>query len=100
MACEGCGDVRFSDYNCPYCAKRKAKAEASVQNFKKTFANALKQEEIKRQLVADAHAATQDPNRRAPSGDIQQLREMHSFHGYRGKEIITGMEPRPWEDND
>jgi hypothetical protein len=76
----------------------KARVEASEKNFTSTFADLMKQENVKRQLAADAQAATKDPNRNAGSRDLDSLREQHVSRGYHSDEVITGNEDRPWED--
>jgi hypothetical protein len=76
----------------------KARAEASEENFRTTFADLIKQENVKRQLAADAQAATKDPNRNAGSRDLDALRVQSVNRGYHSDEVITGNEDRPWED--
>lgn len=77
--------------------RQKARAEASEENFKKTFADLMKQEEVKRALAADAQQATKDPSRRTSSRNLDTLRESFSCEGYAGGEVITGNESFPWD---
>ena len=77
----------------------KAKAAASEVNFKETFADLLKQESVKRNLAMDAREATRDNTRIAPSRNLDSLRENFVNRGYESDEVITGDEPRPWEQD-
>ena len=74
-----------------------AKTEASEQNFKKTFADLLRQEDVKRSLAMDAQAATRDPSRRENTRSIDALRDRAVHRGYDSDEVITGLEPNPWD---
>lgn len=75
-----------------------ASVEAKKQTFNKTFADLLRQENVKRALAMDAQAATKDPNRREASRDLESLRNRSVHKGYESDEIITGMEPMPWDE--
>jgi hypothetical protein len=73
--------------------RKKAKAEAAEQNMTRTLAGLLKQETVKKALAQDAMAATKDESR---------LKDIHKRAGAgtydNDREVITGDEPRPWED--
>lgn len=77
--------------------RQKARTEAAEKNCKGTLAELLKQENVKRAIAMDAQAATKDPSRRAASRNIESLKENFISRGYFSDEIITGNEPRPWE---
>jgi len=79
--------------------RKKAKAEASEVNFKKTFADQLKRPEVKRSIAIDAQQATKDPSRVATSRNLDELRNRVSYAGYDSDEVITGSEERPWEND-
>ena len=76
--------------------RKKARAEASEENFKKTFADTLRQENVKKALAREAKDAVDNPQRRDAIFD--QASEGTS-RGYNDHEVITGEEPRPWEND-
>lgn len=73
--------------------RKRAKAEAATENFTKTFANLLKQENVKRALARDAKDATTSQN--ANRNLMTQAEFGTSLEMDEGE--ITGMEERPWE---
>ena len=77
--------------------RQKARAESSEENFKKTFADLMRQQHIKESLAADAQAATKDNSRRESSRNLDSLREQCRRTGYESDETITGNEPLPWD---
>jgi hypothetical protein len=73
--------------------RKKAKAEASEENMKKTLAAMFKNEAQKKALARDAMAATKDNSRR------DEIFDKAGAGAYdNDREVITGEEPRPWED--
>jgi hypothetical protein len=74
--------------------RKKAKAEAAEENFSKTFANLLKQDNVKKALARDAKNATNNPNAHK---NLMAQAEHGTSQGLDEGEI-TGMEERPWED--
>lgn len=76
--------------------RKKAKAEAAEQNFKKTFADTLRQENAKKALAREAKEAVDNPQRR---DEIFVDASEGTSRGYNDREIITGEEPRPWEND-
>lgn len=74
-----------------------AKVEATEQSVEKTLADLLRQENVKRALAMDAQAATKDPSRRENTRNIDALRDRSVHRGYESDEVITGLEPLPWD---
>lgn len=73
--------------------QKKARAEASEKNFVETFANLLKQENVKRALARDAKNATTNPN---VNQSLMAQAKYGTSHPMDEGEI-TGLEDRPWE---
>ena len=74
--------------------RKRAKAEASEENFAKTFANELKKENIKKALAREAKDAVDNPNRRT---ELHDTASEGTSRALDEGEVITGDEPRPWE---
>lgn len=74
--------------------RAKAKLEAYQENMEKTIANLLKQERVKKALAADAMDATRNPGRRQEIFD----KAGNGLYSRDQEEVVTGEEPRPWED--
>lgn len=75
--------------------KNKAKAEAFKENMQKTISNLLKQYSVKRSLAKEAMAATDDRSRNL---DLFKKAASGVYSSKDDADIITGLEPRPWED--
>lgn len=74
--------------------RAKAKAEAYEKNMTKTLAELLKRDNVKRNLAKDAMAATRDD-----TGRMQDIYKRAGSGTYdNDREVITGNEPRPWEE--
>lgn len=74
--------------------RAKAKLEALAENMTKTIAAQLKQEAVKKALAKEAMDATKHPERRERILDIAGSGIYDS-----DREVVTGREPRPWEEN-
>jgi hypothetical protein len=79
--------------------RQRARAGASEENFKKTFADLMRQENIKRSIAMDAQNATRDPSRHAQTRDVEALKDNFINRGYISDEVISGLEPLPWEND-
>jgi hypothetical protein len=90
--------------------RKRSKAEAAEESFKRTFADTLKQAEAKKALARDARQAVdrQESGRvdplldkvNASGGDMFNSDRSTIVHGANGDldSSITGEEPRPWEE--
>lgn len=88
----------------------KAKAEASEETFRRTFADTLKQENAKKALARVAREAVDAGERgqvdptvskaHGAGGSMFDGDRSSIVHGLNGDldSSITGEEPRPWED--
>lgn len=74
--------------------RNKAKAEAFKENMLKTFAELLKNEDIKKALLQEAVDASKNEYSQNPF-----FKEASSGTYRDNGEVITGLEPRPWEDD-
>ena len=77
--------------------RAEARAQAAEENFKKTFADLLRRDDVKRNLAMDAQAATKDSGRQESTRSIDALRDRALHRGYESDETITGLEPLPWD---
>lgn len=73
--------------------RAKAKLEAYEKNMTETIASLLKQERNKKAIARDAMEATRNPGRR----DTMLDKANGGIYDDDG-EVITGDEPRPWEN--
>ena len=71
----------------------KARAKALEENMEETIAGLMKKDHVKRALYRDAMAASEDPGRRNRLFD-KAGNGIYTDDG----EVITGREPRPWEN--
>ncbi len=72
--------------------RARASTEAAEQNMTKTIAAFMRDKNTKRAIVKDAIDAKNNPRSRA---DIMTQAGEGTFQD---REIVTGDEPRPWED--
>lgn len=78
--------------------RARAKAEASEENFQKTFADVLRSQNNKRALAREAKAAVDSGERGNVDPTLTRVREGGGAMYGDDDEVITGEEPRPWED--
>lgn len=73
--------------------RRRAKLAASEENMKSTLAALFKNEEVHKALALEAINLTKNPSRRDELLD-KSAGGLYNDDGV----IVTGKEPRPWED--
>ena len=73
--------------------RKKAKADASADNFSKQIAAALKKDNIKKALAREAKNVVDGGQR--PNDLIEKASDGLNIDD---NEVITGNEPRPWEE--
>lgn len=78
--------------------RKKAKAEAYKENAAKTLSSLLKQDMVKKSIARDFMEATRNPERHNRRGNNNIFERAVQGSYKEDEELVTGFEPRPWED--